>query len=145
MSCATKIFKFLLRCRDAGVRLTRAALMPISAYRIVQTIGNTIGGGDRGDCKAVSPNAAVALRDSRPESMPTASVREIHIAYVFQFDCFRTSPNIMIRAGRTDMMGHAFFLRLDKWNAIIKSGGVFYDGKVRNCPLFEPTAAAGTG
>ena len=43
------------------------------------------------------------------------------------------------------MMGHAFFLRLDKWNAIIKSGGVFYDGKVRNCSLFEPTAAAGTG
>ena len=41
------------------------------------------------------------------------------------------------------MMGHAFFLRLDKWNAIIKSGGVFYDGKVRNRALFQSAAAAG--
>ncbi len=40
-----KIRKLLVRVADGGVSQIRAAPIPISAYKILQTIGNTISGG----------------------------------------------------------------------------------------------------
>jgi hypothetical protein len=52
--------------------LILAALIPISAYRIVQTIGKRIGGGASGACIAVSPKFFIPTLLRIPDVTPTA-------------------------------------------------------------------------
>ena len=53
-SCVPKSCKLRIRALDGGARQMRAALKPIKRNKIPQTIGNTILGGDKGGCVAVS-------------------------------------------------------------------------------------------
>lgn len=72
-NCAINKFKPLLRSDEDGANHILAALMRISPYKITQTMGNTIAGGDNGGCDAVWEKIAVPSLLSQPESAPTAS------------------------------------------------------------------------
>ena len=87
ISWTIKRLRLRLRSSEGSLSLILAALIPINAYRIPQTIGKTIAGGESGGCATASLNILVASRVSHPPSAPTPSAIPIQIAYVFQ--CFR--------------------------------------------------------
>ena len=67
------MFRLRLRIVDGGIKLIRAALIPIRAYRIVHTMGNSAAGGDRGGCCTVVRKDTVPARLRIPEIRPIAS------------------------------------------------------------------------
>ena len=77
----------------------RAALIPIRAYKIVHTMGNTMAGGDNGGLIMVSLYSAVPSRVSHPARAPTASDKKIQNRYVFH-GCF-----FMLRSPRARICG----------------------------------------
>ena len=59
-----------------------AALMPMSAYRILHTIGKRMAGGAKAGWEAVSWNCSIPFLDKRPDRTPVASAIRICKRYV---------------------------------------------------------------
>lgn len=100
--------KKILRALPISLRFPyRAACAiptPIRAYRAVHTKGKRIGGGERGDCTALSRNKSIPSRLSAPESMPAATLNRIQKRQVFRVLRFNyiTRYNLMHRMGNKE-------------------------------------------
>ena len=57
--------------------------MPISAYRMLHTTGNSHAGGDSGGWFTVSLNVAAPSLDKKPDSAPIPTDSRIQNVYVF--------------------------------------------------------------
>lgn len=76
-SCQRNSCRLLSRCCDGSDRAIFAAPTPIIAYRIVQTMGNSMAGGESGGFSMTSRYSSTLSRMSQPERAPVASAMMI--------------------------------------------------------------------